>query len=70
MNLPPMNLNDGFAPVMGPCLPGRGRSRRSARIGVIGIMGGFTALAARRLGLDQVPFLCAREIPVPGSMAR
>jgi chorismate mutase len=30
----------------------------------------FPAVAARRLGLDQVPLLCCREIPVPGSMAR
>ena len=30
----------------------------------------FPALAARQLGLDQVPLLCAREIPVPGSMPR
>ena len=30
----------------------------------------FPALAARRLGLDQVPLLCAREIPVPGAMPR
>ena len=29
----------------------------------------FPALAARRLGLDKVPLLCAREIPVPGSHA-
>ena len=28
----------------------------------------FPAVAARRLGLTQVPLLCAREIPVPGSM--
>lgn len=28
----------------------------------------FPAVAARRLGLDQVPLLCAREVPVPGSM--
>ncbi len=28
----------------------------------------FPALAARRLGFDAVPLLCAREIPVPGSM--
>ena len=28
----------------------------------------FPALAARRVGLDQVPLLCAREIDVPGSM--
>lgn len=28
----------------------------------------FPAVAARRLGLDRVPLLCAREIPVPGSM--
>ena len=28
----------------------------------------FPALAARRLGLDRVPLLCAREIDVPGSM--
>jgi chorismate mutase len=30
----------------------------------------FPAVAARALGLDQVPLLCAREIPVPGSMPR
>lgn len=30
----------------------------------------FPALAARRLGLDRVPLLCAREIPVPGSLPR
>jgi chorismate mutase len=29
----------------------------------------FPALAARRLGLDRVPLLCAREIPVPGSLS-
>ncbi|HEX2398268.1 MAG TPA: chorismate mutase [Solirubrobacteraceae bacterium] len=28
----------------------------------------FPALAARRLGLDHVPLLCAREIDVPGAM--
>jgi chorismate mutase len=30
----------------------------------------FPAVAARRLGLQQVPLLCAREIPVPGSLPR
>ena len=30
----------------------------------------FPALAARHLGLDTVPLLCSREIPVPGSMPR
>ena len=30
----------------------------------------FPAAAARELGLDQVPLLCAREIDVPGSMER
>lgn len=30
----------------------------------------FPALAARRMGLEHVPLLCAREIPVPGSMPR
>ena len=30
----------------------------------------FPALAARRLGLDKVPLLCAREVPVPGSLPR
>ena len=30
----------------------------------------FPAVAARRLGLDRVPLLCAREVPVPGSLAR
>ena len=28
----------------------------------------FPAVAARELGLSQVPLLCAREIDVPGSM--
>jgi chorismate mutase len=28
----------------------------------------FPAEAARRMGLGRVPLLCAREIPVPGSM--
>jgi chorismate mutase len=32
--------------------------------------GAFPAAAARDLGLNTVPLLCAREIPVPGSMAR
>jgi chorismate mutase len=30
----------------------------------------FPAVAARALGLDRVPLLCAREIPVPGSLPR
>jgi chorismate mutase len=30
----------------------------------------FPAVAARRLGLDQVPLLCAREVDVPGAMPR
>ncbi|HEV2771222.1 MAG TPA: chorismate mutase [Thermoleophilaceae bacterium] len=30
----------------------------------------FPAVAARRLGLDSVPLLCAREMAVPGSMPR
>lgn len=30
----------------------------------------FPAVAARSLGLDTVPLLCCREIPVPGSMER
>jgi chorismate mutase len=30
----------------------------------------FPAVAARRIGLNQVPLLCAREIPVPGSLPR
>src|SRR5437763_12335956 len=30
----------------------------------------FPAVAARRLGLDRVPLLCAQEVPVPGSLAR
>src|SRR5262249_4597106 len=28
----------------------------------------FPAVAARKLGLDSVPLLCAEEIDVPGSM--
>jgi chorismate mutase len=30
----------------------------------------FPAVAAREIGLSQVPLLCAREIDVPGSMPR
>jgi chorismate mutase len=30
----------------------------------------FPAVAARQVGLDAVPLLCCREIPVPGSMER
>ena len=30
----------------------------------------FPAVAARNLGLDSVPLLCAREINVPGAMQR
>ena len=30
----------------------------------------FPAVAARQLGLDRVPLLCAREIAVPGAMER
>jgi chorismate mutase len=30
----------------------------------------FPAVAARSLGLDAVPLICAREVDVPGSMAR
>jgi chorismate mutase len=30
----------------------------------------FPAVAARRVGFDRVPLMCAREIPVPGSLPR
>lgn len=30
----------------------------------------FPAVAARGIGLDSVPLLCCREIPVPGAMPR
>jgi chorismate mutase len=30
----------------------------------------FPAVAARHLGFEGVPLLCAREIPVPGSLPR
>ena len=30
----------------------------------------FPAVAARKMGLSNVPLLCAREIPVPGSLPR
>jgi chorismate mutase len=29
----------------------------------------FPAVAARRMGLGRVPLMCAREVPVPGSLA-
>lgn len=28
----------------------------------------FPAVAARRMGLSRVPLMCAREVPVPGSL--
>ncbi len=30
----------------------------------------FPAVAARNIGINSVPLMCAREIPVPGSMPR
>jgi chorismate mutase len=30
----------------------------------------FPAVAARHMGLSRVPLLCAREVPVPGSLPR
>jgi chorismate mutase len=30
----------------------------------------FPAVAARRLGFDGVPLMCAREVPVPGALPR
>jgi chorismate mutase len=30
----------------------------------------FPAVAARNLGFDKVPLLCAREVPEPGSLPR
>jgi chorismate mutase len=30
----------------------------------------FPAVAARALGLNRVPLMCAREVPVPGSLPR
>lgn len=30
----------------------------------------FPALAARRMGLNAVPLMCAREVPVPGALPR
>lgn len=32
------------------------------------IASAYPALAARHMGWDQVPMMCAREIPVPGSL--
>ena len=34
------------------------------------LVSAFPAEAARRMGLGQVPLMCAREIPVDGSMPR
>jgi chorismate mutase len=30
----------------------------------------FPAVAARNLGFERVPLLCAREVPVPGALSR
>jgi chorismate mutase len=32
------------------------------------VVSSFPALAARQIGWDQVPMMCAREIPVPDSL--
>jgi chorismate mutase len=32
------------------------------------VISAFPALAARQIGWDQVPMMCAREIPVPDSL--
>ena len=32
------------------------------------IVSAYPALAARQMGWDQVPMMCAREIPVPGGL--
>ncbi|MCB0977320.1 MAG: chorismate mutase [Acidimicrobiales bacterium] len=34
------------------------------------LVSAFPATAARTIGLGDVPLMCAREIPVPGSMPR
>lgn len=34
------------------------------------LVSAFPAEAARAMGMNQVPLLCAREIPVPNSMPR
>jgi len=34
------------------------------------IASAYPALAARQMGWDQVPMMCAREIPVPGSLSK
>ena len=34
------------------------------------LVSAFPAEAARAIGMSQFPLLCAREIPVPGSMPR
>ena len=30
----------------------------------------FPAVAARKIGFDRVPLLCAREVPVPGALPK
>lgn len=30
----------------------------------------FPAVAARQIGLNKVPLMCAREVPVPGSLPK
>jgi len=34
------------------------------------IASAYPALAARQMGWDQIPMMCAREIPVPGSLPK
>ncbi|MGD8403376.1 MAG: chorismate mutase [Anaerolineales bacterium] len=34
------------------------------------IASAYPALAARQMGWDHVPMMCAREIPVPGSLSK
>jgi chorismate mutase len=56
-------------------LMGRNELERSDFVSVIftctdDLNAQFPAVAARELGLDQVPLLCNREMDVPGAMER
>ena len=54
------HLFRGRAPSQGSLFPGRMRCRGHL------VMRGFVQI----LGLDRVPLLCAREVPVPGALPR
>ena len=58
-----------------PVVSGTGNFAGSEAFSLLGVQleghkDEFPAVAARNLGLNRVPLLCSREIPVPGALPR